>query len=252
MHAGSAAEVGAAASARPPGGPLPAAGEPLATEAQRWQAALLQDFLAAQAEANPVRTRNEAKLAMWVAGKLDRYDTDAAFAARRDVRHGSRAGYEQYLSERALGELQAPPPGAPLVEPIPGRLNSDQIRLVDSFNQLWRDTAFSDSANFVDDDLGVAAGPGSQMDEHMKCELDKLGCYGYFQRLGPNNSRMNAQAVIDNVHSNVQASSNHTTTCSPAADLGSRCVASRVAKKGGGSRRRKKKKERLASSSGCQ
>ena len=189
---------------------------------------------------------------MWVAGKLDRYDTDAAFAARRDVRHGSRAGYEQYLSERALGELQAPPPGAPLVEPIPGRLNSDQIRLVDSFNQLWRDTAFSDSANFVDDDLGVAAGPGSQMDEHMKCELDKLGYYGYFQRLGPNNSRMNAQAMTDNVHSNVQASSNHTTTCSPAADLGSRCVASRVAKKGGGSRRRKKKKERLASSSGCQ
>eukprot|EP00656_Telonema_subtile_P050131 TRINITY_DN640_c0_g1_i3.p1 TRINITY_DN640_c0_g1~~TRINITY_DN640_c0_g1_i3.p1 ORF type:complete len:198 (+),score=81.04 TRINITY_DN640_c0_g1_i3:144-737(+) len=50
---------------------------------------------------------NAAKLEAWVQEKLEQYDSDPDFAAKRNKKHGDRAGYESHLKSQAQEKLQA-------------------------------------------------------------------------------------------------------------------------------------------------
>jgi len=50
---------------------------------------------------------NEEKLEAWVQEKLELYDADPEFAAKRNKKHSDRAGYEEHLREQTKAKLQA-------------------------------------------------------------------------------------------------------------------------------------------------
>lgn len=52
---------------------------------------------------------NKAKLEAWVEQKLEEYDNDPEFAAKRNKKHGDRAGYEAHLKQQAKEKLEGAP-----------------------------------------------------------------------------------------------------------------------------------------------
>ena len=49
---------------------------------------------------------NKAKLEAWVEQKLEEYDNDPEFAAKRNKKHKDRAGYEAHLKQQAKDKLE--------------------------------------------------------------------------------------------------------------------------------------------------